>query len=71
MSEKKKALIDLIEAYAASKMTQNETLQRMAIEKLNNFLAVVEVVEVQQPPVSKEVNTPVAPDAVENPANLM
>lgn len=67
MSDQKKELIDLIEAYAASKMSQNETLQRMAIEKVNSFLATIEVVPVNQP----ETKTPVPAPTVEDVTSLM
>lgn len=67
MSEKKKALIDLIEAYAASKSTQNETLQKMAIEKLSGFLQTIEVIPVNTQ--SSEASV-VQPDQ-SNPAELM
>lgn len=62
MSDQKKELIDLIEAYAASKMTQNETLQRMAIEKVNSFLATIEVVPVNRPETKAPVPAPTAED---------
>ena len=42
----KQVLADLIDAYAAAKVSGNETLQRIAIAPLHNFLSTHEFVEV-------------------------
>lgn len=68
MNDQKKQLIEYIEAYAASKSTQNETLQKMAIEKLSGFLQTIEVI-----PVNTQVpaEAAVAQPDESNPAELM
>jgi len=43
----KQLLADLIDAYAAAKMTGNETLTKLSINHLQEFLAAYEVVPVQ------------------------
>lgn len=48
MSELKNNLIQLIEAYADAKKTDNQVLQSMITEKLKGFLESIEVIESQQ-----------------------
>jgi len=57
----KQQLAELMDAFAAAKASQNETLQRLVLAQVNQFFTTHQIVPLDPPSPS-----PVAPQTVEN-----